>query len=344
MKLQATVSIIIPVYNTEKYLRECLDSVLNQTFKDFECICINDCSTDNSRSILEEYAKKDDRFIVINLSENKGQGEARNYGLNIAKGKYITFVDSDYWVTSDCLEVLYKAIENYDTDFVSAKFFLFDNLTHTTETNYREPKISFSVPLYAKEDKKNVLKNITFMQTSTVCGNIFKKVFLSTNNIYFQSIKFEDTLFMWEAIIRADKFIFIKDTIYFYRINRQNSTMSLFTIEDKINYYLKLKELSQQKFKDYFLFCYAYILLRILFAIERLPLEQSELIFVKTKELFFDNSYNLVDYDYTSNINRIRLVLFSFCLKYDLKKSLMYLAKIFYILKTLIRYPLKYIK
>ena len=92
-----TVSVIIPVYNVEQYLSKCLDSVINQTFKNIEIICINDGSTDNSLKILNEYAMADKRIIVIN-QENSGVYAARNKGLQIANGKYISFVDSDDWI------------------------------------------------------------------------------------------------------------------------------------------------------------------------------------------------------------------------------------------------------
>ena len=94
------VSIILPVYNVEKYLSQCLDSIVNQTLKDFECICINDGSPDNSLAILKEYASKDSRIKIIN-QENKGQSSARNVGMNFSKGKYIAFIDSDDWISTD---------------------------------------------------------------------------------------------------------------------------------------------------------------------------------------------------------------------------------------------------
>ena len=91
------ISVIIPVYNVEKYLRECLDSLLNQTFKDIEIICVNDGSTDGSLNILNEYASKDSRFIIINQN-NQGLSAARNNGLNVAKGDYVAFLDSDDYI------------------------------------------------------------------------------------------------------------------------------------------------------------------------------------------------------------------------------------------------------
>jgi len=103
-------SIIIPVYNVELYLEECLNSLINQTFNDFEVICINDGSTDRSGDILKKYSEKDNRFKIIN-QENKGQSAARNTGLIEAKGEYVVFIDSDDWVENNLLESIYKIIE-----------------------------------------------------------------------------------------------------------------------------------------------------------------------------------------------------------------------------------------
>lgn len=104
------VSVIIPVYNTEKFLRKCLDSVCNQTLQDIEIICINDCSTDGSSEILREYAGKDNRIKLIELFENGGAAKARNIGIDIAHGEYIGFVDSDDFVDLDFYEKLYKKL------------------------------------------------------------------------------------------------------------------------------------------------------------------------------------------------------------------------------------------
>lgn len=106
------VSVIIPVYNTEKFLRKCLDSVCNQTLQDIEIICINDCSTDGSLEILREYARKDNRIKLIELLENCGAAKARNIGIDIAEGEYLGFIDSDDYIDLDFYENLYaKAIE-----------------------------------------------------------------------------------------------------------------------------------------------------------------------------------------------------------------------------------------
>ena len=111
------VSVIIPVYNTENYLRACLDSVVNQTLRDIEIICVNDGSTDNSLSILKEYAQKDSRIVLIN-QKNAGVSVARNNAIAVAKGEYLAFLDSDDWFEPDAVETAYFKISQDKTDVV----------------------------------------------------------------------------------------------------------------------------------------------------------------------------------------------------------------------------------
>ena len=109
------ISVIIPVYNAEKYLGQCLDSLIGQTFSDFEIICVNDGSNDSSLDILNNYADKCDKIKIINI-ENSGPGPARNKGLDIASGDYITFVDADDWVDKKFLEILYASAIKTNAD------------------------------------------------------------------------------------------------------------------------------------------------------------------------------------------------------------------------------------
>lgn len=120
------VSVIIPVYNTEKFLRKCLDSVCNQTLQDIEIICINDCSTDGSLEILREYAGKDNRIKLIELLENCGAAKARNIGIDIAEGEYLGFVDSDDFIDLDFYKKLYGKAKETDADAVKGKLYLYD--------------------------------------------------------------------------------------------------------------------------------------------------------------------------------------------------------------------------
>ena len=117
--MAAKISIIIPVYNVEKYLAECLDSCINQTLHDIEIICINDCSPDNSQKILEEYAAKDSRIKIINHKVNTRQGGARNTGIENASGEYVWFVDSDDFIALNACQLLYDTAKQYDLDMLN---------------------------------------------------------------------------------------------------------------------------------------------------------------------------------------------------------------------------------
>lgn len=111
------ISVIIPIYNIEKYVDRCLESISNQDFLDFEAICVNDGSTDNSKDIINKYVQNDSRFVLLN-KENGGLSDARNYGVQFAKGDYIFFLDGDDYIESNCLNELYKYVELYKHDLV----------------------------------------------------------------------------------------------------------------------------------------------------------------------------------------------------------------------------------
>ncbi|MGN1153133.1 MAG: glycosyltransferase [Candidatus Gastranaerophilaceae bacterium] len=215
------VSIIIPVYNVEKYLRQCLDSIVNQTFSNFEVICINDGSTDNSLAILNEYAQKDNRFMVIS-QENHGQGIARNVGIDLAKGEYIQFIDPDDWVELNMLEKLYhfakqnnsKVVKfNYkDYNEYSGKLKLYDFAKHIKkEFNYDLNENTF---YNWKILKKGCLTKLDLH----VWAHFYKTDFIKNNHISFAPNKHgEDHLFADGAILLADKIDFLNEYLYYYR-------------------------------------------------------------------------------------------------------------------------------
>lgn len=138
------ISVIIPVYNAEKYLNACLNSLLNQTYLNFEVICIDDASTDSSMEILEYFSKKDLRIKIIRNKTNNGPGYSRNQGLNIAKGKYISFLDSDDWLNYDALEILIKKAEEKELDLL-----MFKNIVY-----YHESKQMGKEKMYEMEFMK----------------------------------------------------------------------------------------------------------------------------------------------------------------------------------------------
>ena len=131
------ISVVIPIYNAEEYLEECLESVVGQTLRDIEIICINDGSTDNSAKICEKYAKKDKRIIFVS-TENKGPGAARNTGLGFAKGEFIGFVDSDDWIDLDFYEKLYTAAVETDADIATGGIVRKDDRRHKVRLDFKE--------------------------------------------------------------------------------------------------------------------------------------------------------------------------------------------------------------
>ncbi|MBP5399251.1 MAG: glycosyltransferase [Alphaproteobacteria bacterium] len=216
------VSVIIPVYNTELYLRECLDSVVYQTLQDIEIICVDDGSTDKSLDILREYAAKDKRLRILN-QQHKKQGAARNYGLKNAKGKYVFFLDSDDFIKQETLENLYDQIERTQSEICQYLLVGYDDKTKEVETVSRKQfyKVDRNKggtydyrcnPQFIFEKVEPVLK-------------LYKKDFLTDNNIEFlEGCYFEDTIVHIKCISLAKKICFKNVAYYFYRKNRDGQT------------------------------------------------------------------------------------------------------------------------
>ena len=217
------VSVIIPVYNTEKYLSFCLNSCLQQTLFDIEIICVNDGSTDNSLAILEEYAKRDYRVIIVN-KENGGLSSARNAGLKVATGEIIMFLDSDDSIAENaCERVWVEAKEGkYDILAFSAAYF----------PTQPEPDQWMKDRLHVRTSRRYGFEpDILFMNNGAkpfVWRQAFLKEFLDKHKLTFdETVKFgEDTVFDMEAYPLAWRFAFIEDALYNYRWARPDSLMA----------------------------------------------------------------------------------------------------------------------
>ena len=161
------ISIVVPIYNVEKYLNRCIDSIINQTYKNIEIILVDDGSIDNSKMICDEYSNLDNRIVVIH-KENGGLSSARNTGIDIAKGKYITFIDSDDFIELDYIEYLYSLILKYDTYISVCKHNVFYN------DDYKKPLIN---NIDYKISKEELLKDILYGKNYSVsaCGKLYLK-------------------------------------------------------------------------------------------------------------------------------------------------------------------------
>lgn len=210
------VSVIIPVYNAEKYLQECLNSICNQTLKDIEIICINDCSTDNSLTILQEYASRDMRIKIIDFNENKGAAAARNAGIDAAYGDYIGFVDSDDFIDLDFYEKLYNKAVETNADAVKGKLYLFEPVAQKV---YIEDWIDINDKV--KKHKAN------FYFTFTTA--IYNRQLILDNNVRFLEnlVHFEDPYFTIKACLFYKNLETVDSAKYYYVDNKSSASRNI---------------------------------------------------------------------------------------------------------------------
>ncbi len=218
------VSVIIPVYNVEKYLRECLDSVVNQTLKDIEIICVNDYSTDNSPKILEEYASHDNRIKIINNEKNIHAGQSRNKGLSLSSGEYVFFMDSDDYLELNALETVVRILD-MNTD---AAFCIFCKVLHDQSTNETTKIKTFSKKLInsGKISKICINTKINDILRCEVPAwtKVYRRNFLTENNIMFDDLKCaNDRYFYFQTVFKAQKLILLEEYLINHRINVKNS-------------------------------------------------------------------------------------------------------------------------
>ena len=207
-------SIIIPVYNSERYLRECLDSAVNQTFKDIEIICINDGSTDSSESILKEYENKDNR-IKIYSQEHKGAGAARNLGIEMAQGEYIHFLDSDDELSVDSLEKINKFLKGNPIDVITIPIYYYNERGHGL--NYK-----FNLRNDTKNRVIDFKDNPDFIQSSV--NSCFIKA-SSINDLRFdeEAVDAEGLVFINKLLLSSEKIGLVKNAMYLFRLANDDS-------------------------------------------------------------------------------------------------------------------------
>lgn len=244
------VSVIVPVYNVEDYLERCLDSIINQTYRNLEIILVNDGSTDNCGAICEEYAKKDNRIIVIH-KENGGQSTARNTGMDICTGEYIAFVDSDDYIHPETYNSCVYVMQKEDVDFVEFEFKkVYENDPFDDVTDYS----------YEIHNVKEVIEGrIRWKKHYCLAWNkLFKKIFI-INLRFPKGLLHEDSMLFNIYVFQINKVGYIPLKFYYY-FQREGSTMnSIFKIENttslknRVEFYKLLKtthnDLSQLQLK-----------------------------------------------------------------------------------------------
>ena len=235
------ISIIVPIYNAEKYLNKCIDSIINQTKKELEIILINDGSTDNSETIIKKY---DDKRIKYFKNKNQGIGKTRNFGIDKATGKYIMFLDSDDFLELNACEKMYEKAEKEKLDIVVCDYYrYFDN---GTKEEVKLPDFKNS----SLKDDPNIIS-----EHLSPWAKIYKTDLIKKNNIKFvEKLKYEDAPFVIEALCEADKIGKINECLNYYLIHTNSETtvrdlrcFDILKILDKIRKYTKNKEYLKEK-------------------------------------------------------------------------------------------------
>jgi len=212
--IKLSFSFIVPVYNVEKYLRECLDSVLSQTYTGYEVICINDGSTDGSLTILEEYAEQNERIKII-TQENQGLSAARNKGIREASGDYIFFLDSDDWIEPNALEILAQKQRGEDLVCFNGRRVFEDGRTEEPDSGIEETQMTG----WEYYNKYALLPRKFHFVCSVL--RLYCREYILKNNLFFEEgIYHEDNLFTPLAYYYAQTVKVIPDCLYVYRIRK----------------------------------------------------------------------------------------------------------------------------
>lgn len=217
------ISIIVPIYNVEKYLYQCLESIRVQTLKEIEVICVNDGSSDSSAQIIHSFAEKDNRFIVID-KENTGYGDSVNQGIKEANGEYIGIVESDDFVNNDMFEILYDNAKRTGAEVVKANFNIY---RENTKNHIEFCEILSQCPyneIFSSESNNEI-----FNVQNSVWSAIYKRDFLVTNNIFFLNTPgaaYQDISFTFKVIQKASKIYCVRDAVINYRVDNADSSVN----------------------------------------------------------------------------------------------------------------------
>lgn len=224
------VSVVIPCYNVEKYLHQCLDSVVNQSLRDLEIICVNDGSKDSTLSIIQEYAAKDARIKIID-KPNGGYGESMNRGFDMATGEYLGIIESDDYADPDMFEKLYTTAKKYELDVVKSGFYFY--FSKPTESNTPRPiasHITSSRTFCPVTDFKSKMEMVEFFNIKpTIWSAIYRKDFIRSNNIRFNETpgaSYQDASFNFKVWVCAKRVRLMEECFLHYRQDNEASSIN----------------------------------------------------------------------------------------------------------------------
>jgi len=221
---QPKISVIIPIYNVDSYIAKCLESVINQSYKNLEIIIINDGSTDKTKDICEHYANTDNRIVLVNQN-NQGISMARNKGLDMAAGEYIGFVDGDDWIDRDMYELLYKNLCKYDSDISMCKFVF---INENGDLLYQRYDLQERSVIYLENQEK--MSNFIESEKNYLWNKLYKKDLF--NHIRFPKNKlFEDVFISCKLIDKANRIVISSEHKYYYLRRNNSITTQTFNVQ-----------------------------------------------------------------------------------------------------------------
>ena len=248
------ISLIIPVYNVEKYIDSCLQSCINQTLKDIEIICIDDFSTDSSLKIIKNFADNDNRICIINHESNLKLGAARNSGVNIAKGKYIWFIDSDDIIPLDSCEILYNSMTNNDVDIIRFNMLNFINNDLSRLGRFeRIDKNYWPYNRIIEKHEHNYLNNTNVTACSFITKSSLIKQFKFRENIFHEDLDYTPILFS-----KAERILCLDMALYYRRLHSESitggginfveRTKNIFLAIESLKKYIEMNDLNKNHF------------------------------------------------------------------------------------------------
>ena len=247
------VSIIILVYNTEQYLEKCLNSIINQTLKEIEIICIDDKSTDNSINIIKKFQKKDNRIILIESEKNMGMGYNRDVGIKQAKGEYIGFVDSDDYINENYFYELYSTSKKYNSDLTKTENIEIYSKNYERKTNLKSQNETIEEGLYKFSiadfiNSINISKQTNTKIVTTVWSKLFRREFILKNNIKFNSIRNGEDLCFVLTVLAFNPVIAINNKAIYNCVQRNDAEVN---VANK-DYIGNIIEISNESLKAYY--------------------------------------------------------------------------------------------
>ncbi len=296
------ISILVPVYNVEKYLRACLDSILTQTFSNFEVICVDDGSSDKSGYILDEYARKDAR-IKVKHKENSGYGQTMNIAVSMASGKYIGIVESDDTIEKDMYQTLYDCITKYDLDFVKTDHYaIWNNMDGTIKKQLI--KLTDDDTMYNRVLNPNEELRSYLLQKFT-WNALYKKELIVNNHIKYNETpgaSYQDNGFWFQTFYWSKRVMFLNKAFYKYKQDNESSSIhskqKVYAMKDEYDFIRNIMITNNDKREELYKICFHLRMLAYLLTLDRIDMilkpefartiERECSFFEETKEACYD--------------------------------------------------------